>query len=161
MKKILILLAFIPFMMNAQLNKNIIYTAALQFGAGITDGINQAYIFHYSDKFGNIKPNEEAWSNKWKTVNGEVLVGTEKFWGSSRWFVFTTDFYHGTRFIENRLNEASGMVYSMEYVNFSRREFKKRKKKRKKWYWYAADYAIIFTARSAGFALMYDGVFKP
>jgi len=99
------------------------------------------------------------------------LVGEEMFWGSSRWFVFTTDFHHATRFAENRLNEATGLVYSMEYVNYTfnknkrihggkTRHFEKGKRFRKKWYWFLADWGIIFISRSAGFRLAYDGVFK-
>lgn len=168
MKKILLLMCFaaITLQLNAQLNKNIIYAGLLQMGAGFADGTNQAYLFHYSSKFKNIKPNEIAWKNKWaKDEFGNVIVGKERFWGSSRWFVFTTDFHHATRFAENRLNEATGIVYSMEYVNIKWKgkpsfKVKQGKRFRKKWYWFAADFAVIFAARSAGFKIAYDGVFK-
>lgn len=150
--------------LTAQLNKNIFYASLLQFGAGFADGTNQAYLFHYSPKFGNIKPNDVAWKNKWaKDEFGNTIVGKERFWGSSRWFVFTTDFHHATRFAENRLNEATGVVYSMEYVNIkwkSKSAFKKAKRFRKKWYWFVADFAVIFAARSAGFKLAYDIIFE-
>lgn len=156
MKIILIILsiAAIPFTGASQLNKNIWKASTFQFFAGAADGANQAYLFHYSDsgkfeKWG-IRPNEEAWKNKWVVdPNGVVRVGTERFWLSSRSLVFLTDFHHGTRFVKHRLTEASMLSYAFGHGI-----------KTKRWYWYLADTAIMFSVRSIGFAFMYEGVFR-
>ena len=174
MKKILILtLLFFSLGSQAQFNKNIVYAGLLQFGAGFADGTNQAYLFHNRGQFGKIKPNNEAWANKWaKDLDGNPIVGKEAFLFSSRGLVFLTDFHHFTRFMENRFNEATGIVYSASYINYifrakkkralgvEPRKYKKGKRLRKKWYWYAADYGVIFLARSAGFYTSYNIVFK-
>ena len=156
MKTILIILsiAAIPFTGASQLNKNIWKASTFQFFAGAADGANQAYLFHYSDsgkfeKWG-IRPNEEAWKNKWVVdPNGQVRVGTERFWLSSRSLVFLTDFHHGTRFAKHRLTAASMLSYPFGPGM-----------KKKRWYWYLADTAIMFSVRSIGFAFMYEGVFR-
>tara|TARA_R110002153_G_scaffold124635_4_gene271227 strand:+ start:863 stop:1330 length:468 start_codon:yes stop_codon:yes gene_type:complete len=155
MKKLIIIIALcIPVLCSAQLNKNIWKAAGLQLGAGFVDGAKDAYLFHYSnsgkfEKWG-IAPNEEAWRNKWKKdTSGNVLVGQERFPLSSTSLVFLTDFYHSTKFTYNRLNEATVLVYAFGH-----------RAKCKKWYWYAADFGIMFAAKSLGFAASYDLIFK-
>lgn len=39
---------------------------------------------------------KESWHRKWKRGNKEL---GERFWGSSRWFVFLTDFWHFSQFL--------------------------------------------------------------
>ena len=136
--------------LNAQLNKNIWKASLLQGVAGFADGTNQAYLFHYHGQFGDIRRNEEAWVNKWaKDMNGDPIVGQERFWQSSRALVFTQDFHHLTRFVENRANEGTMLTYAIGHGT-----------KLKKWYWYAADFAIMFMSRSVGFSGSYDVIFK-
>jgi len=140
------------FSCNAQLklNKNIKLAAVFQFGAGFADGTNQAFLFHNHGQFGKIKSNDISWVNKWaKDKNGNVIVGKERFFGSSTFLVFTTDFHHLTRFTENRFNEASALSYAIGHGV-----------KRKKWYWYFADFGIMFLSRSAGFHAAYSLTFK-
>lgn len=133
-----------------KLNKNLKYASALQFGAGFADGTNQAYLFHYSSKFGRIKPNNVAWVNKWKKdKDGNVLVGQERFFGSSTFLVFTTDFHHATRFVERRFNESSALVYAIGHGA-----------KRKRIIDYLADFGILFISRSIGFHASYSIIFK-
>ncbi len=149
-KTLLLLFLLLPFSNFAQLNKNILKSSLFQVGAGFADGTNQAYLFHYTGQFGNIKPNTEAWINKWALdENGNPIVGKERFWQSSRALVFTTDFHHFTRFTENRFNEASILTYAIGHGA-----------KKKKWYWYFADLGIMFASRSAGFYASYEIVFK-
>lgn len=57
--------------------------------------------FHYSSSVFSELGKEEfynpmlSWTIKWANdQEGNVLVGEEKFWGSSRWFVSLTDFWH-------------------------------------------------------------------
>ena len=148
--RIIILLCLFPLVCQAQLNKNIWKASAIQSLAGFADGTNQAYLFHYHGQFGSIRPNEEAWKNKWVVdPYGQVRVGTERFWLSSRSLVFLTDFHHFTRFVNHRSNEGSALVYAIGHGI-----------KRKKWYWYLADFSIMFSARSIGFYGSYNIIFK-
>ncbi len=103
--------------------------------------------FKYAEK--KVKAIEQE-VNKWaKDMNGDPIVGQERFWQSSRALVFTQDFHHLTRFVENRANEGTMLVYAIGHGA-----------KMKKWYWYVADFGIMFMARSAGFVGAYDIVFK-
>ena len=148
--KLIIIFALISFNCSAQLNEKILQSSLFQVGAGFADGTNQAYLFHNHGQFGKIKPNSEAWINKWALdENGKAIVGKERFWQSSRALVFTTDFHHFTRFTENRFNEASILTYAIGHGA-----------KKKKWYWYFADLGIMFASRSAGFYASYEIVFK-
>lgn len=156
MKQLLTILSLtiLPLLCTAQLNNNIWKASAIQGIAGFSDGANQAYLYHYSnsgkfEKWG-IRPNTEAWKNKWVVdPDGHVRVGQERFWLSSRSLVFLTDFNHASRFIKHRANEATMLVYAVGHGA-----------KTKKWYWYLADTAIMFTARSIGFYGSYNLVFK-
>jgi len=133
-----------------RLNSNIWKASLAQVGSGFADGMNQAYLFHNHGQFGNIKPNEEAWKNKWaKDQYGNPIVGQERFWQSSRALVFVTDFHHATRFAGSRLDEYSALTYAIGHGA-----------KKKKWYWYLADLGIIFASRSIGFHTSYEWIFK-
>ncbi len=45
-----------------------------------------------------------SWENKYNPVDdGWVTVMEEKFWGSSRWFVFLTDGWHLVQFLSYQL----------------------------------------------------------
>ena len=48
----------------------------------------------------------KSWGNKWKTI----YPTKERFWGSSRWFVFLTDGWHLFQFLMYRFNDAAIMV---------------------------------------------------
>ncbi len=169
MKKLIILLLLLPPIMGAaQLNKNIWKVSVVQSISGFADGTNQAYLFHYSnsgkfEKWG-IKPNDEVWTNKWALdASGNVIVGKERFWLSSTALVWTTDFHHLTRFIKHRSDEVSVVYYAkghgIKKFYWSKGSKDSRKIKKKRWYWYAADMAISFSARSVGFWLAYNVVF--
>ena len=120
----------------------------------LNSNIWKAYLFHYDnsgkfEKWG-IRPNEESWKNKWVVdPDGNVRVGTERFWLSSRSLVFVTDFHHATRFVKHRLTETSMLYYAFGHGS-----------KRKQWYWYVADFSIMFTVRSVGFYTTYNVIFK-
>ena len=166
MKKLIIVLTLcLPMMCNAQLNKNIWKVGTVQFFSGFADATNQAYLFHYHGQFGSIPSNEVSWTNKWaKDAAGNVLVGTERFWLSSRSLVWTTDFHHLTRFAKHRSDEVSVVLYAQGHgikkFYWSNGSKESRKVKKKSFWWYAADMAVAFTFRSAGFWLAYEVVFK-
>lgn len=168
-KLIIILMIFLPVLSQAQFNDNMWEVSIAQGFAGFADGTNQAYLFHYDnsgkfEKWG-IPPNEIAWRNKWATdVNGNTLIGVEKFWLSSRSLVWTTDFHHLTRFAKHRADEISMVYYAtghgIKKFYWSNGNKESRKVRTKRWYWFAADMAVAFTARSVGFWLAYEVVFK-
>ena len=122
-----------------------------QFVAGFLDGTKEAYLHHfdaYKRVWTNAKPNSESWQNKWaKDANGEVMVGVEKFPLSSTLLVWTTDPYHRLRTGVRFADAGSALVYGLSH-------------KKKKWYWYVADFAIGFGARSAGFHYTYSHIYK-
>ena len=169
MKSILLILITIPIVSFGQLNNNLWKVSLMQGIAGFSDGANQAYLFHYSnsgkfEKWG-IRPNEEAWKNKWaKDAAGNVLVGKERFWLSSRSLVFLTDFHHASRFVKHRFDEVSLIYYATGHRNkkfyWSDGSEYSRKIKKKEWYWYVADIGISFIARSIGFYASYNVIFK-
>lgn len=74
-----------------------ILSTILIFISGVSEGFNQAYLFHFAKvqaKFPNLKPNDEAWKNKYKDD-----LKTPKFFGSTTFLVWTTDVYHLTRMV--------------------------------------------------------------
>lgn len=132
------------------LNKKLPLVCGMQFLSGAFDGMNQMYLFHYYDYvkiFPNSVPNTEAWKNKWaKDDTGAVIVGKEKFLGSSTFLVWTQDPHHLTRTSSRFLDAGSALVYSLGA-------------KKKKWYFYILDFSTSFAARTAGFYSTY--VFLP
>ena len=72
--------------------------------SGISEGVMDKLQFHFHKsifvKFKNSNwwNPRESWRNKWK--NGDYKQG-EKFWLSSRLFVFTTDAWHLFKFFRN------------------------------------------------------------
>jgi len=71
--------------------------------AGVCKAIMDKLQFHYENsRFSNSKKYNPqywnpsiSWKNKWRSdyydINGNLI---ERFWGSSRWFVFLTDAWH-------------------------------------------------------------------
>jgi len=79
------------------MNKLLVLSILLVFISGLSEGLNQAYLFHFSEVkkvFAHIVPNDEAWTLKYK--NGDPKQGA-KFFGSTTFLVWTTDPYHFTR----------------------------------------------------------------
>lgn len=60
---------------------------------------------------------EQSWKRKWKPTDlGSFhVVGVERFWGSSRWFVFLTDGYHLMQFFFIKLFVLSIVLYVPAY----------------------------------------------
>jgi hypothetical protein len=115
----------------------ILYTLLSILFAGFCEGFMDWVLFKY-DEPNNFWNPELSWRNKW--LNGDRTQG-EKFWGSSRWFVFLTDGWHLLKFLRNLfLIFASFLVL----VNFM------------PWY-QALGCTIIFRAvYAAGFYLSYE-----
>lgn len=73
------------------------YTILSFFLAGFCEGFMDWLLFKYEEPHSFWNPNL-SWPNKWK--NGDRSQG-ERFWGSSRWFVFMTDGWHLLKFVRN------------------------------------------------------------
>ena len=87
----------------------LLLTLLVMMGFGIMDELAHHY---NSIKIPFIKNNPQfwdksiSWKNKWIIeYNKSLLIVTskEKFWGSSRWFVFLTDGWHLVQFISYQL----------------------------------------------------------
>jgi len=150
MKKLIIIIALcIPVLCSAQLNRNIWKAAGLQLMSGAVEASRDVYLFHYSgsifERIG-ISKNEEAWRNKYKKNDDGSLVLplTPRFPLSTTLFVGFTDFFHSTKTLNRALNYSTTLVYAFGH-----------RAKRKKWYWYVADFGIMFASRSLGFNLVF------
>jgi hypothetical protein len=153
MKNLIIVIALcIPALCSAQLNKNIWKAAGLQLVSGAVEASRDVYLFHYSgsifERIG-IPKNEEAWKNKYKkNPDGSlVLPLTPKYFLSTTLLVGFTDLFHSTKTINRALDYSTTLVYAFG-------------SKRKRWFWYVADFSIMFASRSLGFTLSYDVLFK-
>lgn len=155
MKPLLTLLLFIPLSSFCQDSKYVfklkehIAPATGMFVAGMADGFRDACLFHNDRVLARIKGGErffgpESWRNKYK--NGDPLQG-ERFWGSSRWFAFTTDAPHLLKFIDN-------------FFTVGAISFKLVKGERRKWYIYIAEAAAYWLCNRLGFVLSYNVIFK-
>ena len=79
------------------MNNILILSAIFILVSGLSEGFNQAYLFHFAKvqaKFPSLKPNDEAWRNKYKAD-----LKTPKFFGSTTFLVWATDVYHLTRMV--------------------------------------------------------------
>lgn len=127
-------------------------TVPLLFGSGLMDGLNEVLHTHYSlfqARFPNANPGwwnpAISWENKWKIdADGSVMVGFDRFPGSSNVFVFVTDGYHATRAADHLF------LYAGIALNIG---------ERKRWTHYAVDVVFHSLARSIGFNAIYHIAF--
>lgn len=104
------------------------------------------------DQFAKVHPNanqnfwnpNESWRNKWK--NGDPNQG-EKYFFASTALVWTTDAYHLARTGRN-ITAMSAIIIPIG---------KRHKKPFKQ---YAAEFVIYYVSYTAGFNLVYNGIYK-
>lgn len=123
----------------------------LLFLAGAANGFMDALQFHGAwQNFEAVEfwNPDKSWKNKWaKDSEGLVLVGTEKFWGSSRWFVAITDAWHLLKFFQLFfLKMAVLLALFAPRPNW-------------KWWEWALAFGAVTMAMSAGFHLLYSLIF--
>lgn len=141
MKRIFLILLFIPVLSFGQFSKkelsNVVLTSSLSFASGLCDGAAEYLKFHCTSNSTFWNPNL-SWTNKWK--NGDPAQG-EKFWQSSRALVWTTDGYHMMRMGRN--------VFAMSaiVVHFGKPE---------KWYVYVVEFVVNYFAYTLGFTVTYE-----
>ena len=130
--------------------KPILIRSGLMMLSGSFDATAEVLRINYS-YFAKVHPNansefwnpNESWVNKWK--NGDPQQG-EKFPLSSTALVFTTDAYHLFRMGRNVT-----MITAIT-IPIGR--------KGKKWKQYVVEGSIYYLSYTAGFNLMYNGVYK-
>jgi hypothetical protein len=117
--------------------------------SGAFDGLAETLKWHYSQfsaRFANANPcfwnPAISWTNKYK--NGDYLQG-EKFWQSSRAFVFTTDGYHLARMVRNVF------VFSAVALQFCLPG---------PWWQLIILFFAAYFGYTVGFSMIYDFVFK-
>jgi hypothetical protein len=133
--------------MKALLNRFLIilipFMLVLMAGAsnGLTDAIKDKYsstILYQNDNFpASFWNPRESWKNKWK-IQGDIITGYERFWGSSTIFVFLTDAWHLFKSLMLWLFTIAIVTYK-----FTR-----------KWYLWISDIILLKIAFSSGFHLM-------
>jgi len=129
--------------------KPILIRSGLMMLSGSFDATAEVLRINYS-YFAKVRPNanEMFWNpqkshvNKWK--NGDYKQG-EKFPLSSTALVFTTDAYHLFRMGRN-VTMITSLVIPIG--------------KRKNWKQYVVEGSIYYLSYTAGFNLMYNGVYK-
>ena len=125
--------------------KNIILTAALMFAAGFFNAAMDTLTFHYSGSvFEELNADfwhpTKSWVNKWKLDSeGNPIVGTERFLGSSTIFVKFTDAWH-------LLQSLMLLCFFFAAVSYKRWKF-----------W--IDLVIFYVAFSGSFNLFFHYVF--
>lgn len=112
----------------------------LLFIAGCAKGFNDGIMFHPEkykivSKYPNFFDKNISWKNKYK--GGDVLKG-ERFWGSSRWFVWTTDAFHLFEMIQFQ----SCIIAAVLFANMT-------------WDQNIAAFTILNLSRWAGFKVAY------
>lgn len=116
----------------------------LVFISGISEGFNQAYLFHFAKvqaKFPSLKPNNEAWKNKYKAD-----LKTPKFFGSTTFLVWTTDPYHFTRMVSRILFLFGFILIGNEFTEI--------------WKASLVGFLTYITIWTGGFHLVYSIIFK-
>jgi hypothetical protein len=128
---------------------NLLIILLLCILSGAFDGLAETLKWHYSQfnsRFADANPAfwnpAISWTNKYK--NGDYLQG-EKFWQSSRAFVFTTDGYHFSRFLRN-ISIISAIAFNVFLTGV--------------WWQHMTLFAGVYLAYTIGFSIIYDLIFK-
>lgn len=87
---------------------------------------------------------EQSWENKWQK-NGNQIVRKERFWGSSRWFSWTTDAWHLFDTIHSTAYQG---IIAFNYCFFSGAD----------WYWGLALVGSMKLLAGCVFELFYSHV---
>ena len=157
MRWLVLILLFLSLSLFSQRNKYIILSSTM-FVSGMLDGTIETISHHYpyfKRTFPNANDNywnpQISWRNKWK--GGDPNLG-EKFWCSSTLLAWSTDGYHMLR-TSKRMIDFGTIAY---YSSYEYTEIKKSKKQRYKTW--AIDFLTISIARSIGFTLTYNLMFR-
>jgi hypothetical protein len=128
---------------------NLLIILLLCMLSGAFDGLAETLKWHYSqfnERFANANPAfwnpAISWTNKYK--NGDYHQG-EKFWQSSRAFVFTTDGYHLSRMFRNVFIISAIAFHISQPILF----------------WQSSIlFASAYFTYTIGFSVVYDLLFK-
>lgn len=122
----------------------------LMFLSGVANGYHETILNHYP-QFKRVHPNANdsycnpdlSWLRKYK--NGDPAQG-EAFWQSTGFFAPVTDLYHLTGVVDHGALFGGSVVLVIG--------------EKRKWYEYAIQLISGLAARSAGFYLVYDVIYK-
>jgi hypothetical protein len=130
----------------------IIFSLIFMALAGAGNAAMDITQFHFNDSLFSKMDNERfydpqlSWQNKWQDdSNGNVMPGRERFFGSSRWFVMFTDFWHCAKFF------MIGFI-TLAVVTYRRRNGRI--------YMYLLDLVLLHMAFTCSFSLFYDNILK-
>ena len=124
---------------------------SVAFVGGVANGYNETISHHYS-QFKKVHPGandqfwnpEQSWLNKYEDFNGGNK--NANYFGSKTFLSWTTDAYHLTSVASNvSLIGATCIITIGE---------------KRKWWEYGIDILGMSLARSAGFHLIYSGIYK-
>lgn len=126
-------------------------SAGISFVGGAANGLHETIYHHYpqfkakhpqaNDQFWNP---QESWKNKYQDWDAG-LTG-ERYFGSKTFLAWTTDAKHLLSVTSNASMVGATLVITIG--------------EKKKWWVYAAEVGVNALARSAGFHLVYSGIYK-
>lgn len=126
----------------------VVLSVVMMAVAGFWNANMDTVAFHFSESVFEGKKDEYynpaiSWQNKWwkDPVTGEIDVDREKYWGSSRWFVKFTDYWH--------LAKSGMLMFVFLSVVFYRRG------KGSRWWEYGIDYILLYLAFTFTFSLFF------
>jgi hypothetical protein len=159
MRWLFLITIFLSLSSFGQRNKYVILSSTM-FASGMIDGTVETISHHYSyfknrlpeanDKYWNP---QVSWVNKYK--NGNPNLGP-KFTGSMTVLAWTTDGYHMLR-TSKRMIDFGTLAYWSSYEVEDLRKVRSRKERFRE---FAIDFLMISVARSVGFTLTYNLVFR-
>lgn len=131
--------------------KRTLIGCSIAFVGGVANGYHETITYHYS-KFKAIHPNANdqfwdpkiSWLNKYE--NYRLYGEKEKYFGSTTFLAWTTDAKHLLSVSSNTSILGATCIITIG--------------EKRKWWEYAIDIAAISLARSAGFHMIYSGIYK-
>lgn len=126
-------------------------SASISFVGGAANGLHET-IYHHYPQFKAKHPNANdqfwnpqiSWKNKYEDFDAG-LTG-ERYFGSKTFLAWTTDAKHLLSVTSNTSMVGATLVITIG--------------EKKKWWVYAAEIGVNALARSAGFHLVYSGIYK-
>lgn len=129
--------------------KHAVLPASLSFASGLSNGLNQTISHHYWS-FKEVFPNanDQYWKPELSSLNkyeGRDKNAGPAYFGSTTFLAWTTDGYHLTNTLSRGTLFAAGVCIGLG--------------EKRPWWHYALDIGVSFISYSAGFHLVYSGVF--
>lgn len=142
------------------MRKSILYIALL-FISGAANGIMDDLQFHYRDTVFSKLKNERfwnpaiSWTNKYAhDKEGKIIKPLRpKYWGSTSYFVFTTDAWHLFKFIQQN---ALRLLMAFLFVEWLKWDSGRQDEKKTWWGSIIFTWALITFVQQIGFFITYN-----